>query len=360
MALVAICAVIDIPLHAAVLLIRLRLCMAIRACEDRVVVRVGMAGRTDTVRAAMIHGEPGMVESCAQPVSANPGRVASCAGRWESRGDVIGIGGAEVIGLMARVAVRRRACEYATDVALVTGHVHMRPLQREGRVVVVERGVQPGLGCVADGAISWIAKAHMVRDASTNRCCVVVIRRVAAVASGGQRSSVVVRVARRAGNAGMRAGQGKRGVVVVEGGVQPSRSAVAKGAILREICGDVVGGTRYRRRVVVILRMAAVASGGQRSSVAVRVARRAGNGRMRTGKRERGCVVIERGVQPGLRRVAEGASLREARIDVIRDTRHVRRAVVIVGVATVASSRERSRVMVGVAGGTRHVDVRAG
>lgn len=69
-------------------------------------------------------------------------------------------------------------------------------------------------------------------------------------------------MAGRARDRHMRARQRKTSRVVIERRVQPGRGAVAQRAVLREVGGHVIWHTGNRRRVVVILRMAAVAVGG--------------------------------------------------------------------------------------------------
>src|SRR5208337_1696862 len=100
MALIAIRTVIDIPLHATVFRVCLGLSVAIGACEDRVVIRIGVAGGTDSIRSAMGHREPGMVESGAGPPGCDPSRMTCRAGCWKTRGDVIRVRCPLIIGLM--------------------------------------------------------------------------------------------------------------------------------------------------------------------------------------------------------------------------------------------------------------------
>ncbi len=67
MAPVARRAVITVSRHLRVVRIRLRLRVAVRALEQRVVARVCMAGRADAVRVAVARREPCVVECRAGP-----------------------------------------------------------------------------------------------------------------------------------------------------------------------------------------------------------------------------------------------------------------------------------------------------
>ena len=64
---VAVHAVVDISLHASMLSVGVGLAMAVRAREDRVIGRVGVARRAYAVRSAVIRREPGVIERRACP-----------------------------------------------------------------------------------------------------------------------------------------------------------------------------------------------------------------------------------------------------------------------------------------------------
>jgi len=66
-ALIAIHAVVDIPTHIAMARVGVGLGMAIGALKDSVVRRIGMAGGTNSIRASVVHREPGVIEGRAQP-----------------------------------------------------------------------------------------------------------------------------------------------------------------------------------------------------------------------------------------------------------------------------------------------------
>ena len=102
--------------------------------------------------------------------------------------------------------------------------------------------------------------------------------------------------------------------------------------------------------------MAAVASGGHGCVVVVRVALRARHGRMCAGQRERSLAVIKAGARPGRCAMAGCACGGE----VTRDVIGIRGLVEIRLVASVAISRHRCVVVVGVALRARHGSMCAG
>jgi hypothetical protein len=56
---------------------------------------------------------------------------------------MIGIRGSGKVSLVAGITVRRRSCKDIVDVALIACNRRMRTGEREGRVVVIERGASP-------------------------------------------------------------------------------------------------------------------------------------------------------------------------------------------------------------------------
>ena len=67
MTVVAIYAVVDVSSNPVVICIRLWLGMTVGALKDRVVARIAVASGTNTIGAAMISGEPGVIEGCIEP-----------------------------------------------------------------------------------------------------------------------------------------------------------------------------------------------------------------------------------------------------------------------------------------------------
>jgi hypothetical protein len=140
MALIAICAVVNVAAHIPVVPVRLRFRMTNRAAEDRVIGRIGVTGRTHTIGPAMIGGEPGVIECRSSPRCR---RMAGLACRWETGRRVIGIGGALVFGGMARIAVHRRPGEFIVQMALTALDAYMGSCQGKGCLAVIESGSIP-------------------------------------------------------------------------------------------------------------------------------------------------------------------------------------------------------------------------
>ena len=180
----------------------------------------------------------------------------------------------------------------------------MRAIQREAGRGVVEGDARP-VGCVvASGAIRRKPKLLVVRVRGP-----VVVVQVTGHARGLVEVVVVIHVARRTRQAGMRAGQGEAGGRVVEGCRRPVRSRVTGGAIRREarrLVGRVVG-------VVVIGLVTRHAGGHREAEVASHMARNARHRRVRAGQRKAGFRVVKRGRCPtrggvalrAIRRVSE-------------------------------------------------------
>lgn len=121
MALVAVDAVVHVPIHSVVLeVIGVVAAVATRALEYRVVVRIRMAGGANAVCVAMVDRELRVLRVIERRTS--PGRrgVASRAGGREElrlRG-VAGIRGVVVVRLMAADTGRRQGGVVAVDVAV--------------------------------------------------------------------------------------------------------------------------------------------------------------------------------------------------------------------------------------------------
>src|ERR1035437_4491007 len=204
----------------------LRMGVAVDASKYRIIGGVGMAIRAsgpDLVIPAGEDREPAMCGSAAAPGGAS---VASRAREWVSGRRVVRVVGGRVFGLVAGVAVCRRAREDVADVAACAGRVDVHPGEREFGGGVIEGGRRPGSNVVADfaglreprGRVRWI------------RGCVEV-GKVARDASCGQCGELAVSVARRAGQRKMRAGEREPGVVMVEDRIEPILGGVAGGGL---------------------------------------------------------------------------------------------------------------------------------
>jgi len=286
-AAVAVDAVVDVAGDAVVLAVGGRLGMAVGAGKDGVVGGVGVAGGADSVGSAMTGREPGVIERCTSPRSC---RVAGCAGGREAGRNVIRVGGAGVLGLMAGVAVCRRTDVDIVDVARGARRSDMRACQRERRVVVIEYGACPGSGVVAGVAGGGKASRGVIGIRSGLPVC-----RMAGVAILGDGGVVAVDVALRAGQRSVRTGEGKAYCVVVERRRCPRGSGVTDGAVGREAGTDVVRiGCAGEGGLV-----AGIAGGGCARVVVVQVALRAGKRGMHPGERIVGIErVVEGSVEP--------------------------------------------------------------
>src|ERR1017187_1520407 len=170
--------------------------------------------------------------------------------------------------------------------------------QRELGVVVVEHGIEPIRGGVADGTIGGEPGGNVIRIVRGVKC--------GQVTTGALRRGihvVVVHVTLRAGRIDVGAGERELGRVVVEGGRRPGCGAVAylagggepRGNVVRVGCG------------LVDVQVTPRAHGGSVGELVVHVALGAGRIGVGAGERESGGGVVEGGGQPGARVVAQGA-----------------------------------------------------
>ena len=160
MALVAIHAVVHVTADVAMIAIRVRLGVAVRALEDVVVGRICMTGRADPVGVTVIHREPRVIEGCSQPTR---GRVTGGASGREPRGHVIRIVRALVIHLMTAEAVGGHRGVVVVHMTASTRDGRVLPSQGEARVVVVEAGRTPGRRTVAHVALLREPGRNVVR-----------------------------------------------------------------------------------------------------------------------------------------------------------------------------------------------------
>lgn len=160
-ALVAVHAVVHIPLHATMVLVRLRLRMAIRALENRVVIRIRMARRAHSIGIAMVDRELcvlRVIKRRVLPVRRVVTVLACC--REELRlGRVPRIRRVVVIRLVTANTGRRERLVIIVDVAVQADSWRhgVRSGQRELRLIVVERGVGPRDRVVTKLARRWEA-----------------------------------------------------------------------------------------------------------------------------------------------------------------------------------------------------------
>ena len=206
------------------------------ALEDRVVTRVGVAGRAHAVCVPVSQAEPGVIERRTCP---GRGCMASVASRRETGRTVIRIGGPGVIRLMAAVTSGRQG---GVVVVYVTHHARdsgsrMITSERERRVVVVERGSGP-IGC----AVADITGSREAYRRMRWRIGAVVVRLMARNAGGIGASKAVVgiHVALGALKSRMRTRERETGGRVIKGTTTPIGRRVALVASLRETGLDVI------------------------------------------------------------------------------------------------------------------------
>ena len=243
--------------------------MALLAVEGKVRPRQRKVGRV-------------VVEAGVVPVLDRMTHLA--VGRIHQR-HVVGIVHQLVVGPVTRVAVRRRV-GIALLVAALTVQGRVRAGQGEVGQVVVEVGVVPVAGIVADLALEGIVVGEVVVGH-------LVVGPVTGVAVRG-RIGVALRVTALAIHGDMRPGQREIGPVVVEVRIVPVTGVVAHLALGGELAADVIGIVGG----LVVLAVAGVAvRGGPGESVVVATGAVEGNVRPR--QREIGQVVIKAGRRPG-------------------------------------------------------------
>ena len=200
---------------------------------------------------------------------------------------------------------------------------------------------------MAQGASRGEGRGHVIGIRG-----VLVVRLMAGIAVGGRARKLSVDVATGARHVDVRAGKRKSGGVVIEAGRNPSRGVMAHLALLGESRRRVVG-------IVSPLEILQVAGDARRVEIgelAAHVATLALQCGVRAGEREPGGGVIELGIGPRSRAVANGAVRGEA----------CRRVVGIIGfliirhVAGRAGGRLQIEIVVHVALRARHGGVSAG
>ena len=217
----------------------------------------------------------------------------------------------------------------------------VRPGQGKCRIGVIKCRIRPDCRVVTEFARGWESCGGM---GGIGRARVVLL--VAGVAKSAVQRVVAIDVAVGAQprRRGVRSGQWESCGGVIEFAVGPQHRVVAALARSREMCGDVVHGSRGR---VVVVLVAADASRAGQVVVAIDVAigARARRNRVRSRQREPGGIVIESRIQPRSCAVALLAGLREIRRYVVR----VRRSLKILQVARYAGGARQVVIVVDVA-----------
>ena len=255
---------------------------------------------------------------------------------------MVGIRRAVVVREVTGVTVRG-STRIPVAMALQAVSVHVRTLQREARIVVIERTRLPSRLGMTGRAVRREARSHVIRIRGP-----VVIGHMTSIAVRW-RACIPVGMALDAVHVGVRALERKARAVMVEGAGLPRCFIMALSTIHREAGRHVVriGGAVVVRQVARIAR-------GRCARVAVRVALQAVHVRVRSRQREARRVVIEGRRLPGALVVARRAVRAEPGTGMVR----IGRRVVIRQVARVAV-RRRARVPVAVALQAVHVRVRS-
>ena len=167
MALIAIYAIINIPVDACVVRVGLCLSVTIRALENCVVVRIRVADRAYSVGGvvSMVHGEPRVIKSGSSPSRCVVARSAS-RGENRRRSLMNRIGCAIVIGFVAAIAVCRKCRVVVIYVTARTRDLNVEASQREGCRVVIKLPIGPQCGVVTQLTGRGEAHLNMV-----NRSC---------------------------------------------------------------------------------------------------------------------------------------------------------------------------------------------
>lgn len=278
MALVTIWAVVNVATDPLMLLIGRALVvrMTIRAGEYEEIIGIGVAitagiPNSRHVR-TRVDGEPGVIEGRTQPGCRV---VAGLAGCRELRGHVIRIGGAQIILMMAPIAVRRQGGVVVVHMTAGARHRRMESRERKAGVIVVERSRNPCARVVAHVALLGESNLHVVGVVR-----ILEILQMAADAGSVRQLVIVVHVALAALQRCVESRERKSSSRVIERGCSPCGGVVADRAIRRESRLYVIG----IGRALVVLHVAGCACAAVQAVVRVHVALRALQSRMRSGK----------------------------------------------------------------------------
>jgi hypothetical protein len=232
-AVVTIHAVVDVATHTAVLIVRFRFRVAIRALEHTVVVWVRMAGGADSVRSSVVHREVCVVESGIEPTGS---RMTRGTRRRKARTHVGRIRCPAVVLLVTTVAICRQGRVVIVYVAARTRNTRVRTRQGEARVVVIKSCLGPGRRVVANVALLRKSNGCVVRIVR-----ILKISQVARHACCFRQTVVGVNVALAALQRSVRASKRPTGGRVIERRRRPRGCVMTNLALLREPSRHVTG-----------------------------------------------------------------------------------------------------------------------
>ena len=118
-----------------------------------------MAGRTYSLRSAMVHIEPSVIESCSLP---SRRAVAGGTCGWESGRCMVGIRCALIVRFVTGVAICRNGRVVVVHMAVGASHCSVRTGQRKRCVVVIKARRLPGCSVVAYFALLRESRGHVV------------------------------------------------------------------------------------------------------------------------------------------------------------------------------------------------------
>jgi len=348
-ALVAVHAVIDVAVDLRVVeIVRVVATMALCALEDRIVVRIRMAGRAHAIRVSVSDRKARVLRVVEVRRNPRSGRVARRTLRRREERGLCRMPRIRRRVVSSQMAANTRQRQRRVVVVHMTGsarHGCVEACQRERRVVVVERGIRPQHGVMAQFA------GRRETRMRHRRGCVVVIRLVARNTRGHRDVVVAILVAtgaRRGRWRHVRTHERETRRRVVELAIRPHYRVMAAGAGGRERAV-----IHRRLRVVVVRLVAENACRVREIVVVVGMAARAWCSQVRPRQRPACRRVIKLAIRPHHRVMALLAGGREARV--------IHRRFRVVVIRLVAGNARRHRdvvVVVGVAARARRGQVR--
>lgn len=158
MALIAIRTVVHVPLYPVVVPVSLCLGMTVSACEDGEIRRIGVtvAARRG---AAVLHGEPSVIESGVQP---GIGVMTSLAGGRKACSFMIRIVSVVVVLLVTPIAICWQILVVPIHVTLAARSREVLARQWKSGLAVVEGAVRPFHRVMTQFALLWEPRLLMV------------------------------------------------------------------------------------------------------------------------------------------------------------------------------------------------------
>lgn len=169
-----------------------------------------MAGGTNPIGVAVVDIEPGMVEGCPCPAAC---RMAECARRWESRGNMGRAVCLLILRLVAAVTIGGQVRVVVVQVTARTGDLGVSARQGKGGVVVIKACRRPCCSAVANITLLRETSGSMVRVV-----CILIVSQVAIHACRTGHAVIPLGMALAALQARMESGQWPSRRCVIEAG----------------------------------------------------------------------------------------------------------------------------------------------